>query len=68
MIGQLNTGFRGTIDDCINAVLKGGCRLLLIDEYDAKKGDGEETPMHGLPALMLIIARKNVEQRTECDA
>jgi SAM-dependent methyltransferase len=60
--------FHWTIGDYINAVLKGGCRLLLVDEYGEEVSDWEGAPMHGLPEFLLIIARKNVEQGIEGNA
>jgi len=53
--------FHWTISDHINAVLKSGCCLLETDEFGTDVSDWEGAPMHGLPELLLIVSRKNVE-------
>ncbi|MCD6404822.1 MAG: class I SAM-dependent methyltransferase [Planctomycetes bacterium] len=59
--------FHWTVADYLNATLRAGCRLLLVDEYGEEVCDWEGAPMHGLPEFLLIIARKNVESTNPCD-
>ena len=60
--------FHWTVADYINAVMKAGCHLLMVDEYGEEVFDWEGAPMHGLPEFLLIIAQRNVEQRVRADA
>ncbi len=53
--------FHWTVADYLDAVLRAGCRLLVVDEYGEQVCDWEGAPMHGLPENLLIIARKNTE-------
>ena len=52
--------FHWTVADYINAVLRGGCRLLHVVEYGEEVSDWEGAPVGGLPEFLLIVARKNV--------
>jgi ubiquinone/menaquinone biosynthesis C-methylase UbiE len=52
--------FHWTIGDYINAVMKAGCRLLLVDEHGRKVCDWEGAPLHGLPEYLLLVARKEI--------
>ncbi len=53
--------FHWTVADYLVAVLRAGCRLLVVDEYGEQVSDWEGAPMQGLPEFLLIIARKNTE-------
>jgi len=50
--------FHWTIGDYVNAVLRTGCCLLLVDEHGKEVADWEGAPLHGLPEFLLLIARK----------
>jgi SAM-dependent methyltransferase len=54
--------FHWTVSDYINAVLESGCALLETDEFGTDVVDWEGAPMQGLPEVLLIVARKRVEQ------
>jgi SAM-dependent methyltransferase len=50
--------FHWTIADYLNAVLRTGCRLLLVDEFGEDVFDWEGAPMQGLPGNLLIVSQK----------
>ncbi|MFC1735539.1 class I SAM-dependent methyltransferase [Candidatus Hydrogenedentota bacterium] len=50
--------FHWTISDFINAVLKAGCRILEIDEFNDEVSNWECAAMKGLPECFVIFARK----------
>ncbi len=54
--------FHWTIADYINCILQAGCNLLEVEEHGEEVGDWEGAPLHGLPELLLIVARKSFEQ------
>lgn len=51
--------FHWTVSDYLNAVLNGGCRLVEVHEFGETAADWEGAPMHGLPEILLIVARRN---------
>lgn len=51
--------FHWTIADFINAAIKAGCHLLMVDEYGQDVADWEVAPLHGLPEFLLIVGRKH---------
>ncbi len=50
--------FHWTVSDFFQAVIKGGCSILEVDEYGTYVGDWEAAPMKGLPENLLIIGEK----------
>ena len=51
--------FHWTMSDFVNAVVKGGCNIVEMDEFGTYVGDWEGAPMDGLPEFFLIVARKD---------
>ncbi|MBI5095730.1 MAG: class I SAM-dependent methyltransferase [Candidatus Hydrogenedentes bacterium] len=51
--------FHWTVSDYMNAVLKTGCSLELVDEY-GEDVEREGAPLHGLPEFLLIVGQKPV--------
>ena len=54
-----------TVGDYMNAVIKTGCRILLVDEFDESVADWEGAPLAGLPQFLLVVARKGVERDSQ---
>jgi SAM-dependent methyltransferase len=51
-----------TVADYLNAVVRSGGRIVLVDEFGTQVAEWEGAPLVGLPEFLLIVARKDVEQ------
>lgn len=52
-----------TVGDYLNAVIRTGCRILLVEEFGECVADWEGAPLAGLPEFLLVVAQKDVAQR-----
>ncbi len=50
--------FHWTVSDHLNAVMKAGCRLVVVDEFGEGSDPFELAPFNGLPESLLIISQK----------
>ncbi len=50
--------FQWTVSDFFHAVTQAGCEIVELDEFDAEPQGWEISPLSGLPASLLIDARK----------
>lgn len=50
--------FHWTVADFLNAVLRGGCRVVEVHEFGETAAEWEGAPMHGLPECLLIVGRR----------
>jgi SAM-dependent methyltransferase len=51
--------FHWTVADFISAILSSGCQLTHVEEFDDACGTWEGAPMSGLPASLLLVARRD---------
>jgi SAM-dependent methyltransferase len=55
--------FHWTVADYISAILSSGCQLIHAEEFGDTGESWEGAPVAGLPAMLLLVGRRNSEHR-----
>jgi hypothetical protein len=51
--------FRWTVADYVSAILSSGCRLIHVEELGDASESWEGAPVAGLPAILLLVGRRD---------